>query len=147
MKIDSPQFGSLEVASNKVVEFPLGLPGFEACKRYTFIEVEQSSEAFAVLQGVDDPAIAFAVTTPDLLGLHYEFELSEEEQNLLGATRAEDVAVLVILRKGEPEQMRRAGDAHVKANLMAPLVINGATMRGLQKIIAKLGCEVTLKPA
>lgn len=147
MKIDSPRFGSLEVASNKVVEFPLGLPGFEDCKKFTFLEVEQSMQAFAVLQSIEDPALAFSVTTPDLLGLHYEFELSEEELALLGGGKAEDIAVLLILRKDDvPDLHRRAGDAAVKANLTAPLVINGSSMRGFQKVIARLGCEVTLKP-
>lgn len=147
MKIDSPRFGTLEVESNKVIEFPLGLPGFEACKHFTFLEVEQSAQAFAVLQSVEDPLLAFSVTTPDLLGLHYEFELSEDELALLGEGKAEDVAVLLILRKDSNESPhRRAGDVPVQANLTAPLVINVNSMRGLQKVIARLGCEVTLKP-
>lgn len=148
MRIDSPRFGSLEVESNKVVEFPLGLPGFEECKRFTFIELEQSTQILALLQSLDDPELVFSVTTPDLLGLHYEFELSAEEQELIQATRAEDIEVLLILRRGDEESPhRRAGDVPVHANLMAPLVINVASMRGVQKVIARLGCEVTLKPA
>lgn len=148
MKIDSPRFGSLEVDSNKLIEFPAGLPGFEDCKQFTLIELADRPQAVAVLQSVDQPDLAFSVTTPDLLGLQYEFALSAEEESLLGNPRAEDVAVLLILRReADDELQRRAGDAALRANLTAPLVINGANRRGLQKVIARLGCEVTLRPA
>lgn len=142
MKIDSPRFGSLEVAPSKVIEFPEGLPGLEACKRFTLIEVADRETQIALLQSVDDPAIALPVTTPDLLGLHYEFALSEEEEALLGAAQPEDIAVMLVLRAADANA---AADT-ARANLTAPLVINTATMRGVQKVIARLGCELTLKP-
>lgn len=148
MKIDSPQFGSLEVETNKVIEFPLGLPGFEECKRFTLIEVEGHQQEVALLQSVDQPDVAFSVTTPDLLGLEYAFSLNEEEEKVVGGGRPEDVAVMLILRQesvGEPN--RPTGSSSVRANLMGPLVINVATMRGIQKVIARLGCDVTLRPA
>ncbi|MDQ7990567.1 MAG: flagellar assembly protein FliW [Candidatus Dactylopiibacterium sp.] len=141
MQIDSPRLGSLEVPSDRVIEFPQGIPGFEHCRRFTVLEVEQSEQAYALLQSVDDPDVLFSVTTPDLLGLHYEFTLAPEEQALLGAERVEDVAVLLILRRSE------APGASVQANLMAPLVINVSARKGVQKIIARMGCEVTLKQA
>lgn len=148
MKIDSPRFGSLEVDSNKLIEFPAGLPGFETCKQFTLIEVADRPQQVAVLQSVNQPDVAFSVTTPDLLGLQYEFALSAEEESLLGNPSTEDVAVLLILRReADDEPQRRAGDATLRANLTAPLVINGANRRGLQKVIARLGCEVTLRPA
>jgi flagellar assembly factor FliW len=148
MKVDSPRFGSLEVEANKLIEFPAGLPGFESCKQFTLIEVADRPQQMAVLQSVEQSDLAFAVTTPDLLGLNYEFALTEEEEVLLDHPRSEDVVVLLILRREEDAAShRRAGDASLRANLTAPLVINGASRRGLQKVIARLGCEVTLKPA
>lgn len=146
MKIDSPRFGCLEIESNKAIEFPAGLPGLEDCKRFSMIEVDANPQVLAVLQSMDQPDIAFSVTTPDMLGLHYEFDLTEDEQALLQATRAEDVAVMLILRADDSPH-RREADSPVKANLMAPLVINAQSRIGIQKVIAKLGCEVTLRPA
>jgi len=145
MKVDSPQFGNLEIENNKLIDFPAGLPGFEECKRFTLVEFDENPQVVAVLQSVDHPEIAFSVTTPDLLGLHYEFSLTEEEQQLLQATRVDDVAVLLILRADDSPH-RRDIDLPFKANLMAPLVINAQSRIGIQKIIAKLGCEVTLRP-
>lgn len=148
MKIDSPRFGSLDVEGKKLIEFPAGLPGFEESKRFTLIELTSSQQAVAVLQSVDMPEVAFSVTTPDFLGLHYEFALTDSEEALLGNPRAEDVAVLLILRRDEPLEAKPAvADAPVRANLMAPLVINCASMKGFQKVIARMGCELTLRPA
>lgn len=145
MKIDSPQFGSLEVATTKVIHFPLGLPGFEDCKQFTLVEVDTNPQIIAILQSIEHPEVAFSVTTPDTLGLHYEFDLSEEEIRILQAGKPEDIAVMLILREDDSPH-RRESDAPVKANLMAPLVINAQSRVGVQKIIAKLGCEVTLRP-
>ena len=146
MHIDSPGLGALEVDTNKLIEFPWGIPGFESCKRFLFAEIGPAAHPFALFQGVDDPEAVFSVTSPESMGLHYEFELSEEEQALLAVESSDDIAVMLILRRVESSG---DGDSKppVQANLMAPLVINVTARKGLQKVIARLGCEVTLKPA
>lgn len=146
MRIDSPGLGSIEVEANKLIEFPLGIPGFESCKRFLLAELGPTDHALALFQGVDDPEAGFSVTSPEAMGLHYEFELSEEEQALLEVERSDDIAVMLILRRSESTGNEN-GNPPVQANLMAPLVINVAARKGLQKVIARLGCEVTLKPA
>ncbi|GAA5171278.1 flagellar assembly protein FliW [Viridibacterium curvum] len=144
MRIESPRFGSLEVDAEKLISFPAGLPGFEDCKRFTLLEMEiTSGPGIGVLQSVEHPEIAFSVAEPDQFGLHYEFALSEDEEALLRISRSEDVAVLLILRRNEGPD----SEPPVKANLMAPLVINMANRTGLQKVIGRVGCDVTLRPA
>ena len=145
MRIDSPRFGSLEVEADKLIEFPAGLPGLES-KRFTLIEVGEKTPVIAVLQSVDEPDVALSVTSPDIMGLQYELTLSEEEEQLLRVGKPEDIAVFLILRNDD-SPTRRAGDVPVKANLTAPLVINSASRIGLQKIIGKLGCDITLRAA
>ena len=34
MKIDSPRFGTLQVAPDRIIEFPCGIPGFEDLRRF-----------------------------------------------------------------------------------------------------------------
>jgi flagellar assembly factor FliW len=53
----------------------------------------------------------------------------------------------VVLRRNDDAQMRRATDPKLSANLTAPLVINMRERRGMQQIIARMGCEVTFRPA
>jgi flagellar assembly factor FliW len=40
MQIKSPLFGSAEIAEDKIIEFPSGLPGFEQCRRFTLLHEE-----------------------------------------------------------------------------------------------------------
>lgn len=143
MQIESTRFGSLEVDPAKVIHFPGGMPGLESCKQFTIIELAGASgPGVAVLQSVDQPDVAFSVTVPDQIGLHYEFTLTEEEEQLLRASDPKEIAVLLILRREDGSD-----DGGIKANLMAPLVINAASRIGIQKVIGKMGCDITLKAA
>jgi flagellar assembly factor FliW len=141
MQIESARFGNLEVDPAKVIQFPAGLPGFEDCKGFTVIELERrDGPALAVLQSVEHGDVAFSVTVPDEVGLHYEFTLDEDELEVLGARDPKDIAVLIILRREDSN-----ADAGIKANLMAPLVINANTRVGIQKVIGQVGCDITLR--
>jgi flagellar assembly factor FliW len=144
MKIESPRFGSLEVDADKMIEFPAGLPGFEDCRKFTLLELEEGKQGVGVLQCVDRPEVAFSVAEPGQFSLHYEFALSEEEEKTLAVERVEDVAVFLILRHDDGSM---TDGPPVKANLMAPLVINAAKRVGIQKVIGRVGCDVTLRAA
>lgn len=138
MKISSPVVGEIEVSPERVITFPAGLPGFEACRQFALLHAEgNDAPKLFMLQSLDDADVGFTVTTPDILGLNYEFALSDAEVDDLQLTAPADVSVLLIVR--------RDGDNPVHANVMAPLVINTATRRGLQKIIGKVDTSVTLK--
>lgn len=142
MHIDSPAFGPIDVDADKIIEFPHGLPGFETCQQFTFVE-DGDSGAVLQMQSVDNPAVVFSVTDPKTLGVNYEFALSDEEVDTLALASPADAAVAVIVRKdsgsGSP------ADAGLKANFMAPLVINTVERRGIQKVMEKVGCDITLR--
>ena len=138
MKISSPVVGEIEVSPERGITFPAGLPGFEACRLFALLHADgNDAPQLFMLQSLDDADVGFTVTTPDILGLNYEFVLSDAEVDDLQLTEPADVSVLLIVR--------RDGDNPVHANVMAPLVINTATRRGLQKIIGKVDTSVTLK--
>ncbi len=144
MDIESPVLGKVEIDDDKLIEFPHGLPGFEDCKRFALVHDEAAGAELFMLQSADVPDLMFAVAGPESLGVNYEFSLSDEEVADLMLDKPEDAAVAVILRKedGAPSSPESTG---MRANFMAPLVINVAARRGLQKIINKLGCDVTLR--
>lgn len=140
MKITSPIVGEVDVSADRILNFPGGLPGFEACHQFTLLHSEEvESPTLFVLQCLDDPEVAFNVTTPDVLGLNYEFSLNDDEVAALHLSSSDDASLLLIVSPGEP------GEQPVRANVMAPLVINTATRHGLQKIIGKVDASVTLK--
>lgn len=142
MKVDSLQFGSFEAGPEKIVEFPQGLPGFEQCRRFTFVHEEGREPLVFTMQALDDPAVALSVTDPARFGLHYELTLSDEETALLKLEAPEDAAVLVIVRRQEGTD-----GAAVGANLIAPLVVNVRQRRGLQQVLGRVGCDITLRGA
>lgn len=138
MKIESPLYGSLDMEPSKIIEFPHGLPGFEDLHRFSLFHPEGEAPAYFILQSVDDPAVAFHVTDPVRFGFNYEISLSDEETETLALSDINDAAVVVILiRDGGA-----AGDAPLRANLNAPLVLNVNARRGLQHIFNRLDYKV-----
>jgi flagellar assembly factor FliW len=145
MKITSPIVGEVEVSADRVIEFPAGLPGFEACRQFTLLHAADNDAPKAfMLQSLNDPDVMFSVTTPDVLGLNYEFTLTDDEVAALQLSSADDVSLLLIVRHNDDAQNNPA-ESPVRANLMAPLVLNTATRRGLQKVIGKVDTSVTLR--
>ena len=109
--IDSPRFGTLEIASEDVIEFPHGLIGLGG-SRFAIIEGEGS---FSWLHSIDDPALALPVTNPWDFFSDYAVELSDEASEPITADPA-DVAVWVTVRAG-------AELADFYANLRAPILV------------------------
>lgn len=138
INIDSPRFGRLEVEPSRVIEFPVGLAGFEDCKRYTLFHPEDENPRYFILQSLDDSTVAFHIADPSLFGFNYEIELSDEEAALIALTDPANMAVVVILSKGD-------GAEAVRANLNAPLVLNLESRLGLQHVFSRLNYNVTIK--
>lgn len=140
MKITSPVIGEVEVSPDRIIEFPNGLPGFEASRQFTLLHPEgNTAPNIFVLQGVDAPEVTFTVTTPDVLGLNYEFTLTDDEVAALQLGNPDDVSVLLIVRDNDE------GSAAPQTNVMAPLVVNTASRRAVQKIIGRVDTSVTLR--
>ena len=130
----------LDIAPDKVITFPAGLPGFEDCKRFGLFEQDKDGTLFS-LQSLDDPALAFTVADPAVFGFRYDMPLSDADQAALGLKPEDEVAVAVMVFKGEGE---RAG---INANLEAPLLINLGSHVGLQHSIPNLSVDITLRAA
>ena len=137
MKIESLRFGTLEIEPSKIIEFPLGLAGFEDCRRFYLFHEEGETHAqpnYFILQSLEDPAVAFHVMDPALLGFSFQIELSDEEVELLKLTDTTDAVVAVMLLK----EGSGSGQSELRANLKSPLIINTRTQRGLQHAFAQI---------
>lgn len=138
INIDSPRFGSLQVEPSRIIEFPIGMAGFEDCKRFTLLHPEEGSPRYFILQSLDDPSVAFHITDPARFGFNFDVELTDEEAALIQLGKDDEVVVVVILTKS-------ADSLPLRANLNAPLVINLASQRGLQHVFSKLNYDVKPK--
>jgi flagellar assembly factor FliW len=141
MKIESPTLGAVEVSDDKVIEFPAGLPGFEKLRRFVLVHEEGGDSNVFLLQSVEDAGVTFSLTGPEKLGITYEFPLTDAEVATLKLAKPEDAVVAVIIRK-DADAPANAG---LRANFMAPLVINVGARRGLQKVIDKLAYDIILR--
>lgn len=141
MNIDTPHSGSLEIAPDRVIEFPLGLPGFEEYHRYSLFQPEADAgdaPRYFILQSLDDPTVAFNIADPALFGFSYEIRLTDEESERIALADPADAAVVVILLADEVT-------GKIRANLKAPLILNVKARRGMQHMFSGLNYQLTLK--
>lgn len=134
-KINSTRYGDIEVSADKIIEFPLGLVGFESLRRFAFLHPESDQPKYYILQSVDDPDVAFNVADPAIFGFNYEIELDDALSSALGQADTPealaDDAVLVILSKD-------SDNSPLRAVLKAPLILNLKTRRGVQHTFTRL---------
>lgn len=116
------------MAEDRLVHFPQGLPGFPHCRR--FVLLGERGGPFLWLQSTDDPQVALPVTDPFSLVPDYEVPLEEDDVELLGVERLQEVAVLVVVTvRSEP--------LRATANLAAPILVNTTKRVGRQKVLAE----------
>lgn len=143
MKFESTTLGSIEVSPDTIITFPEGLIGLEDCKRYSLFHEDKENPIVFWLQSLDEPDITFSVIDPAILGIRYEITLDGAETALIEREASDDIAVLMIVRKANDLLDSNVADSDVKANAIAPLVINMKTRLGLQKCTAV--CELVFR--
>lgn len=126
MKLQTERFGTLEIDSQDILEFPEGILGFEEYHRYTIIE--QSDSIFHFLQCIDEPQLAFVVLMPELLRPDYQVVLDEPHISQLKISNPEEARVYSIVTI--PEDV-----AEMTANLQAPVIVNTKERLGKQVIL------------
>jgi flagellar assembly factor FliW len=131
LTIDSSRFGTLQIASEEVIEFPLGLIGLEG-SRYTLLDRNPGS-GFLWLHSLEDPELALPVVDPRRFFPRFALELTAEERERVGAEDATEAQVYVTVRAA-PDP------ADVVVNLRAPLVV--AEGRGHQVLNVAPGAEL-----
>ena len=131
LSIETKYFGTLSCREEAVFEFPDGLPAFEEEKRFVLIEMPENAP-LVFLQSLAQPGLCFLA-----------FPILVVDRDYRLAVSAEDLAALE-LEPGRPPKL--GSDVLVlalislhdgfsaTANLMAPIVVNLKTRRGLQAI-------------
>ncbi|MBE0510093.1 MAG: flagellar assembly protein FliW [Chromatiales bacterium] len=140
MKIHSEFLGTQEIDPDSIIHFPSGLAGLEDRHDFKLFHEAGKTTVFW-LQSLDDDALSFSICAPEQLSVSYEIRLGDEECEALQLARPEDVAILLILNRPEPEE----GSADVRANLHGPLIINLAARRGIQKVLVKPERQLLLR--
>lgn len=129
MKIETRDFGTLEISDDQIIEFPNGIYAFEESKRFTIIEIEKGQYP-VWLQCVDSIKPCFILFDPWLICKDYEVTLNSTEKAMLSIKDDTNLQILCIARV--PEDFKET-----TVNLKSPIVINMDTKKAMQVILWK----------
>jgi len=113
MKIETRDFGEIEVGEKEIVTFCQPVYGFESLKRYVFLHDEALGEQFAWLQSVEDANVCFILVNPAMVDPSYAPRVPAD---FAGQMNGEVMWWLVAVI---PEKFEEA-----TVNLKSPIVVN-----------------------
>lgn len=128
MRIDTRDFGEIEIDEEMIIDFPQGILGFENVKRYIIINNPDEENPFQWLQSVDNPELVFIVINPFLVELDYDIILPESAIEKLRIEDEKDIAIHTIVVI--PEKLEE-----MTTNLSGPIIINIKEKLGKQIIL------------
>ena len=129
------------IDSEKILTFPLGIPGFEKYTTYVVYHKEENDISAFWLESCEEPKVTFTLVDPAQYGLNYELELTDEEREHLKAEVAEELGIFMVLSKKENGSQPTPA---LNANIAGPIIINPRTQLGLQKVIWRSRLQATI---
>ncbi|MDI3547007.1 MAG: flagellar assembly factor FliW [Halanaerobiales bacterium] len=129
MKIETTNFGIIEVEEEKIISFTESILGFEDYKEFAIID-SLDDEVFYWLQSVEEPELSFIMINPLQFVEDYEISLSEKFQKKIELGSADDVVIYTLVVIGEE-------GSFVSTNLKAPIIINAKNRKAGQIILKK----------
>lgn len=125
MTIESKPYGEIEISERQVINFPIGIFGFEHLHDYALLDAGQPP--FYWLQSLDEAAIAFIIMNPYVLRPDYVLDIPDGDLESIDYESDEEVLVFAIVTI--PEDQNK-----MSANLQGPIVINRVQQLGRQAI-------------
>ncbi len=124
MKLNTVNFGEINIEEKDIITFEQPIFGFEEKKRYIFMMDDSLNGEFIWLQSVDDGGLCFVLANPCLLGFEYNPVFSENISEIIGHGTYEMWLIMVVADN--------FGDSTV--NLKSPVVVNLDERKGAQFI-------------
>ena len=118
------RFGEMEYHSDDVVKLPDGLVGMPTLRNWLILDMGEDVP-MKWFQSLDRGDFGFPVTEPFFFHDDYTVNVNEPLRRRLGTAADEDLATLIITTV-------HPGGEKVTGNLLAPLVVDTETRRGLQ---------------
>lgn len=136
MQFATRHFGMIEYEADAVVEFPVGLPGFEQERQFVALQ-QPLHHPIVFLQSLQRPELCFITLPVQTIEPGYRLSIAPEDLRLLGLPEdrqpemgAEVLCLAIIsVAEGQPPT----------ANLLAPVVINLKNRRATQAILSESG--------
>lgn len=126
MKIQTRDFGQMEIDETQVLEFVSPIYGFEALSRYVLLSDEETGSGLMWLQSVEDSKVCFILLDPEEIGLEYTPEISSDMAHLLKIKQAPALRLVAVV----PENFKET-----TVNLKSPIVINQTQKLAAQVVL------------
>ncbi len=127
VKVQTTRFGEITVSEKSVVNMPEGMVGFGDYKRYVLLE-DKPDTPLKWLQSLDEPSLAFIVVNPLEFVDNYDFDIPDEDADMLGLESPDHAVVLTTVTVD-------ANGCEVTTNLLGPIVINSLTLDAKQIVV------------
>lgn len=124
MKINTVNFGEIEVQEKDIITFDQPIYGFEENKRYVFMMDDSLNGEFIWLQSVDDGGLCFVMANPSILSIEYDPVFAEDISGVIGKGTYEMWLIMVVTDDFKDSTV----------NLKSPVIINLDERRAAQFI-------------
>jgi flagellar assembly factor FliW len=128
MNITGTRFGSIDYSEDELIRLPSGLVGFGHLREFLLIQHRDDSP-FRWLQSVDEPGLAFLVTSPWEYEPTYEPMLADEDAQTL------EVSEKTVTQVWTTVNLPNRDLTLMTLNLAAPIVINVEKQVGKQVLL------------
>ncbi|MEZ5367168.1 MAG: flagellar assembly protein FliW [Bryobacterales bacterium] len=117
------------VPPESVVTFPEGIPGLAGARKFVILRSEEM-EPISVLQAIEDEHVSLPVIPVHAVDGDYRIALSAQDRKTLAVGEGQNPSSLVCLAV----LILPGAETPAACNLLAPIVINPASMRGKQVV-------------
>jgi len=138
VEIDTVKFGKVEIDKKSIFNFVSPIIGFKDLKKYTIIDYKPDSP-FKWLQSMEDMELAFPVTLCSFFGIDYQFDIPDEEAEMLGIESADDILVFNIAN------IPSSNPQGATINMIAPIILNLSNKKAMQLVLKNTNFEVRHK--
>ena len=125
MKLNTTNFGEIDIDESALINFEEGIPGFESIRRFALLQDDEMIVDW--LQGIDED-IAFPIINPFAVKEDYEFKISDGDIAKLKIENQEDLLIYSIVVI--PDDIK-----DIRTNLQAPIIINTKSKLAKQIIL------------
>lgn len=128
MKINTRNFGQIDIEEKDIINFPSGILAFEDQTQFIIIENKDSDNPFHYLQSLNNSDLALVIIDPFVFKKDYDINISDSVVEKLKIKKPEQVKLFSIVTV--PKDLKK-----MTANLSGPIVINSTKNLGAQIVL------------
>ena len=130
MVAETKFFGTIDIEEEKIIEFPMGIIGFENLKKFALIYDSEREERSKIswLQSMEEPLMVLPVINSIDIIEEYSPVIEDELTKSIGDPADADIIIFVTM--SIPSDLTK-----MTANLKAPIIINTVNRKAMQVIV------------